>query len=108
MYLVIIAWLYVTLMMAAAEATSSNGSVLGAVVTFVLYGLLPMVIVIYILDTPRRKRQLHARRHAQNAAQAEPHSDKDDHSSCGTEPYASRQASATASVGAAPAVGEKS
>ena len=45
MYLVLIAWLYVTLMMALAEATSPTGSVLGAVVTFVLYGLLPMGIV---------------------------------------------------------------
>lgn len=67
MYLVVIAWLYVTLMMAAAEATHSNGSILGAVVTFVLYGLLPMSIVVYILDTPRRKRQLQARQQAQSS-----------------------------------------
>ena len=44
MYLVIIAWLYVVLMMALAEALSSQGSVLGAVFTFVLYGLLPLSI----------------------------------------------------------------
>ena len=48
MYLVLIAWLYVTLMMAVAEATSPMGTVLGAVMTFVLYGLLPMGIVGYI------------------------------------------------------------
>jgi len=56
MYLVAIAWLYVTLMMALAEATAANGSVLGAIVTFVLYGLLPLSIVLYILGTLGRKR----------------------------------------------------
>lgn len=68
MYLVIIAWLYVTLMMAVAEATSSTGSLLGALVTFVLYGLLPMGIVAYILGTPGRKRAIKAREQAQQAA----------------------------------------
>jgi predicted membrane channel-forming protein YqfA (hemolysin III family) len=56
MYLVVIAWLYVTLMMAIAEATSPVGSLLGASVTFVFYGLLPLGIVVYILATPARKR----------------------------------------------------
>lgn len=56
MYLVAIAWLYVTLMMALAEAHAPNGSVLGAVVTFALYGLLPLSILLYILGTPGRKR----------------------------------------------------
>ena len=68
MYLVIITWLYVTLMMAVAEATSSTGSVLGAFFTFVLYGLLPMGIVAYILGTPSRKRALRARDQAEQAA----------------------------------------
>ncbi|WPB58237.1 hypothetical protein [Xylophilus sp. GOD-11R] len=62
MYLVVIAWVYVALMMAVAEATASNGSVLGAVVTFVLYGLLPLSIVLYLLGTPARRRA--ARRRA--------------------------------------------
>jgi predicted lipid-binding transport protein (Tim44 family) len=68
MYLVIITWLYVTLMMAVAEATSSTGSLLGAFVTFGLYGLLPMGIVAYILGTPGRKRTIRAREQAQQAA----------------------------------------
>lgn len=68
MYLVLIAWFYVTLLMALAEATSPAGSVLGAVVTFVLYGLLPMGIVGYILGTPARKRALRARAQAEEAA----------------------------------------
>lgn len=56
MHLVTIAWLYVVLMMALAEAVSSQGSVLGAVVTFVMYGLLPLGIVLYVMGTPGRKR----------------------------------------------------
>lgn len=77
MYLVLIAWFYVTLLMAIAEATSPAGSLLGAIVTFVLYGLLPMGILGYILGTPGRKRALHARAMAEreaapDAASAEP------------------------------------
>jgi hypothetical protein len=71
MYLVLIAWLYVTLMMAVAEATSPAGSVMGAIITFTLYGLLPMGIVGYILGTPGRKRALHARAMAERAAQTD-------------------------------------
>lgn len=56
MYLVAIAWMYVVLMMSVAEALSSQGTVLGAVFTFLLYGLLPLGIVLYILGTPGRRR----------------------------------------------------
>lgn len=68
MYLVVIAWLYVTIMMAIAEATSPVGSLLGALVTFVLYGLLPLSILVYILGTPGRKRKIHQREQAERAA----------------------------------------
>lgn len=68
MYLVVIAWMYVVLMMAVAEAFSTQGSVLGAVITFVLYGVLPLSLVIYILSTPQRK----ARRQAEEALSAAP------------------------------------
>jgi hypothetical protein len=43
-------------MMAVIEALSSQGTVLGAVFTFVLYGVLPLGIVMYILGTPGRRR----------------------------------------------------
>ena len=56
MYLVPLAWIYVTLMMAVAEATNDNGTLLGAIVTFVLYGLLPVGLVLYFMGTPARKR----------------------------------------------------
>lgn len=68
MYLIVIAWTYVTVMMAVAEATSPNGTVLGAVITFALYGLLPMGILVYILGTPSRKRAIKAREAAEQAA----------------------------------------
>jgi hypothetical protein len=56
MHLVTIAWLYVVLMMALVEATSKQGTVLGGIVTFVMYGLLPLGIVLYVMGTPGRKR----------------------------------------------------
>ncbi len=65
MYIVLIAWLYVALMMAIAEATSPVGSVLGAFFTFILYGLLPMVIVGYVMGTPARRK---ARQAAEQSA----------------------------------------
>jgi hypothetical protein len=61
MVLVAIAWMYVVLMMAAAEATSANGTVLGAVFTFLLYGVLPLSIVMYLLNTPARRRAQRSR-----------------------------------------------
>lgn len=67
MHLVALAWIYVVLMMAVAEATAPNGSVLGAVFTFLLYGLMPLAIVLYILGTPARRR---ARRAADAASVA--------------------------------------
>ena len=68
MYIVPIAWLYVTLMMAAAEASSPNGTLLGALITLLLYGLLPIGIVVYIMGTPARKRAIRARETAEHEA----------------------------------------
>ena len=58
MYLVAIAWAYVALMMAAAEAVSPQGSLFGAFVTLMLYGVLPLGLLVYILGTPGRKRRM--------------------------------------------------
>ena len=96
MYLVLIAWLYVTVLMAVAEATSDVGSVLGAVITFVLYGLLPLSIVVYILGTPGRKRALHARAMAEREA----HAQGIEAESGSAEPDAGRHAPAAAEDGA--------
>lgn len=67
MYIIPIAWLYVALMMAAAEATNSNGTVLGAIITFVLYGLLPIGLMLYFMGTPARKRAIREREAAERA-----------------------------------------
>ena len=56
MYLVAIAWLYVAMMMAIAEATSPIGSLLGAFFTFAFYGLAPVALLMYLLGTPSRLR----------------------------------------------------
>jgi mannose/fructose/N-acetylgalactosamine-specific phosphotransferase system component IID len=56
MHIVAIAWVYVVMMMAVAEATNSNGTVLGAIVTFILYGVLPLSILLYIMRSPQRRR----------------------------------------------------
>jgi membrane protein implicated in regulation of membrane protease activity len=69
MYLVAIAWMYVALMMGVAEATHSAGSVLGAIVTFVLYGLVPVSIVLYLLGAPSRNKARKARERAEWVAQ---------------------------------------
>lgn len=69
MYLVVIAWVYVALMMAVAEATSTQGTLLGALVTFVLYGLLPVALVVYLMLAPARRKLLRAREAAEFAAQ---------------------------------------
>ena len=65
MYIIPIAWLYVALMMAVAEATNSNGTVLGALITFVLYGALPIALMVYFMATPARKRRIRAQEAAQ-------------------------------------------
>ena len=76
MYLIAIGWLYVALMMAVAEASASNGSILGAVFTFVLYGLAPTALVMYLLGTPARKRALKAQEAALSAS-AQPDAGRD-------------------------------
>lgn len=70
MVLVLIGWLYVTLMMAVAEATNTTGSILGAVVTFVLYGLLPVALVVYLMRTPVRRKALRRRAEQERAEAA--------------------------------------
>ena len=70
MHLVAIGWLYVALMMAVAEATSTTGTVLGAFFTFVLYGVAPVALVVYLMGTPARKRAIKAREAAELAERA--------------------------------------
>ena len=61
MYLVVIAWMYVVLMMSAAEAASSNGTILGALVTLLLYGVGPAALVVYLMGAPARNKAIKRR-----------------------------------------------
>lgn len=74
MLIVAVAWIYVVLMMAVAEAIAPNGTVLGAVFTLLLYGVLPLGIVIYLLGTPARRaaRRAHEAAVAATASAAQP------------------------------------
>lgn len=69
LFLVVIAWLYVALMMALAEATHPQGSILSAVFTFVLYGVGPVALVVYLMGRPARRA---ARERRERAASGEP------------------------------------
>jgi len=68
-HLIVIGWLYVAVMMAVAEATNTTGTVLGAIFTFLLYGLAPVALVVYLMGTPGRRRAIRQREaEAQEAA----------------------------------------
>lgn len=107
MYLIVIAWLYVALMAALAEATNPQGSLLGAALTFGLYGLLPMAIVVYILGTPARKRRLRAQQAAAQAAWEAEQAAQPTANALVADPDAGGKTPAGASVAAAKAVREE-
>lgn len=65
MYIVPIAWLYVALMMAVAEATNTTGTVIGGIITFLLYGLGPVALVVYLMGAPARRRAIKVREKAE-------------------------------------------
>ena len=98
MYLVVIAWLYVVLMMSVAEATGSNGSVLGAIVTFFLYGLVPLSLVVYLMLTPQRRKGIREREAAEEAQRQQAASDP---------PDAGGHAAGAAEPGGVPAMGKE-
>ncbi len=91
MYIVAIAWLYVAVLMAVVEATSSTGTVLGAIFTLLLYGALPMGLVLYVMGAPARRRAIKARESAELAAasvSADLHVAPDAHSEAAADPVA--------------------
>lgn len=51
MYIIVIAWLYVIVLMAATEK-----SVVAGVLTLVFYGLAPVALFIWVFGTPGRRR----------------------------------------------------
>ncbi|MEY4764063.1 MAG: hypothetical protein RI907_736 [Pseudomonadota bacterium] len=68
MWIVAVAWMYIAVMMALAEGTNPNGTWLGAAVTFVMYGLAPLSLVMYLLGAPGRRKRILARERAEHAA----------------------------------------
>lgn len=50
MYIIAIAWLYVTVLMAATEKT-----IVAGVFTFIFYGLLPCAILLWVLGVRHRR-----------------------------------------------------
>ena len=65
MYIVAIAWLYVTLLVSVMQPTVFRG-----IVTFIGTGLIPLGLLLYLLGSPQRRRQ--ARAAARESASAEP------------------------------------
>jgi len=76
MHVIALGWGYVVLMMALVEAFSSNGTWLGAHFTLLLYGVLPLSIVMYVMGAPMRRR---ARRAAEQAQSSAPQPDGSSH-----------------------------
>ena len=66
LHLVALAWMYVVLMVALAEAFAPQGTVIGAVFTVLGWGVIPLSIVLYILATPSRRAARRARESAAN------------------------------------------
>lgn len=65
MYIVAIGWLYVALMMAITEH-----NVVAGVATFLMYGIAPVALVLYIMGTPGRRRRKAEAERAQRAKEA--------------------------------------
>lgn len=56
LFIVGLGWMYVVLMMAVAEAGAADGTLLGALLTVLLYGVGPLALALYLLATPVRRR----------------------------------------------------
>jgi membrane protein implicated in regulation of membrane protease activity len=54
MYIIAIAWIYVTLLMALTETNVTAG-----ILTFALYGVLPLALLLWLFGSPIRRRRLH-------------------------------------------------
>lgn len=61
--IVAIAWIYVVLMMSITEH-----SVVAGIMTFLLYCVLPLTIILYVMATPQRRRRRQAEQSAPTTA----------------------------------------
>ena len=67
MYIVVIAWAYVVLLMAATEA-----SLTAAILTILFYGLLPCSLLLWIMGLGRRRRSAQRLLYQPDRTDAEP------------------------------------
>lgn len=65
MYIIAIGWLWVALMMAVMEP-----NIVAGVLSFTFYGLLPCLLLLWLLGTPARRRRLAAREQVQGSSPA--------------------------------------
>jgi hypothetical protein len=70
--LIAIGWLYVVGMIAVVQAVGRDGTVVGAVLTFVGWGLLPLGLVAYLFFSPARRRARRAAEIAERSAGLDP------------------------------------
>lgn len=54
MYIIALGWMFVVVLMAAAEAMAS--SFIAGLLTLLFYGLLPLALFLYVFGTPQRRR----------------------------------------------------
>jgi len=67
MYIILIAWGFVVILMAAAEALATT--LVSGLLTMIFYGLVPMAILLYLMQTPsRRKRRAREEKDAEAEA----------------------------------------
>ena len=70
--LTVVGWLYVALMMAVAEANHPQGSLLGAMFTFLLYGAGPVALIVYLMGRSARRAARRRREQQESLASGEP------------------------------------
>lgn len=79
MYIVALAWIYVVFMMSITEQ-----SVIAGIMTFLLYGILPVAIILYVMGTPQRKRnRKNAEKLREAASSNEAHAQREEETKIG-------------------------
>ncbi len=76
MYIVVIGWIYVVLMMAITEH-----SVIAGIMTFLMYGVLPLAIILYLTGGRKRRRNREAIKKQPADSSTNSASQADDHPS---------------------------
>lgn len=72
--IIAIAWIYVVLMMSITEH-----SIIAGIMTFLLYGVLPLTIILYLLNGPNRKRRRLAAENTARSSATPPEPQPEEH-----------------------------